>query len=198
MDRLEKQIEFIMQAEGLKGVLREAWGSGGRRESTAEHSWRLALLAGLLAPSFAADPGKTLMMCLIHDLGELYIGDIPAVSHPDEGEKHAAEERDAKRVFSLLPVDQGEALFSLWREYNDGSSAEARLVKALDKAETILQHNQGKNPPDFDYAFNLKYGKPYFSADPLLARLRAMLDAQTSARMDDAAAEKEEDGAKLT
>ena len=59
----------------------------------------------------------------------------------------------------------------------------AILEKALDKAETILQHNQGKNPPDFDYGFNLEYGKPYFSFHPLLKELRSLLDAQTAARI---------------
>ena len=57
---------------------------------------------------------------------------------------------------------------------------EAHLVKALDKAETILQHNQGKNPPDFDYAFNLTYGASYFKGDPRLEELRSILDAETN------------------
>lgn len=181
MHPLEKQIAFIKEAEGLKSVVREAWTSSGRRESTAEHSWRLALLAGLLAPSFDVDVGKTLMMCLIHDLGERYIGDISAASNPDCEEKHMLEERDARRVLSLLPKAQEESLLALWREYNASSSAEAKLVKALDKAETILQHNQGENPPDFDYEFNLRYGKEYFRGNPVLLRLREMLDTETAA-----------------
>ncbi len=180
MDTLEKQLDFIKQAERLKSVVREAWASTGRRESTAEHSWRLALLAGLLAPSFGVDVGKTLMMCLIHDLGELYMGDVSAASHPDEVEKHAAEERDVRRVLSLLPQEQKEALLALWQEYNANTTIEAKLVKALDKAETILQHNQGKNPSDFDYRFNLDYGKLYFSDHPLLLRLREIMDAETA------------------
>ncbi|MBC8570849.1 HD domain-containing protein [Zongyangia hominis] len=183
MDTLEKQLAFIRQAEGLKSVLREAWTSTGRRESTAEHSWRLALLAGLLAPSFAVDPGKTLMMCLVHDLGELYIGDVSAATHPNEADKHAAEERDVQRVLSLLPEEQKDELLALWREYNENLTAEAKLVKALDKAETILQHNQGENPADFDYRFNLDYGKAYFSSDPLLLRLRQLLDEETAAHI---------------
>lgn len=182
MDTLEKQLEFIKQAEGLKSVVREAWASTGRRESTAEHSWRLALLAGLLAPAFNVDMATTLMMCLIHDLGELYIGDISAAALPDETEKHKAEERDVKHVLSLLPTEQKKALLALWYEYNDNTTPEARLVKALDKAETIIQHNQGKNPPDFDYAFNLDYGKPYFSDHPLLLQLREILDRETALR----------------
>lgn len=122
------------------------------------------------------------MMCLIHDLGELYIGDISAAALPDETEKHIAEERDVKHILSLLPAKQKEALFALWREYNDNTSPEARLVKALDKAETIIQHHQGKNPPDFDYQFNLDYGKPYFTGHPLLQKLRDILDTETASR----------------
>ncbi len=182
---LQKQIEFIKEVEGLKSVLREAWGSSGRRESTAEHSWRLALMAGMLAPSFEVDLSKTLMMCLVHDLGELYMGDISAASNPDEEEKHGAEERDVKKVLSLLPDDQRDELFGLWQEYNENMTAEAKLVKALDKAETIIQHNQGKNPPDFDYEFNLDYGKQYFLDDPLLKQLREWLDCDTAAHMKD-------------
>ena len=183
MDLLEQQVAFIKEVEGMKSVLREAWTSSGRRESTAEHSWRLALLAGLLAPSFHVDLSKTLMMCLIHDLGELYMGDISAVSNPDKKAKHLAEEHDVRRILSFLPEAQQEALMALWREYNDENTEEAKLVKALDKAETIIQHNQGKNPPDFDYEFNLTYGEQSFTGDPFLIRLRKILDDETTVKM---------------
>ena len=183
MESLEKQIAFIKETEGLKSVTREAWTSTGRRESTAEHSWRLALMAGILAPSFGVDISKVLMMCLVHDLGELYIGDISAASNPDEIEKHAAEERDVRRVLSQLPKEQGDTIMALWQEYNDNATAEAKLVKALDKAETIIQHNQGNNPPGFDYDFNLVYGKQYFSDHLLLIQLRELLDKETSSHI---------------
>ncbi len=179
MDTLKKQITFIQETEGLKSVLREAWTAASRPESTAEHSWRLALLAGLLAPSFDVNTEKVLMMCLIHDLGERYMGDISATKNTDEYAKHAAEEQDIKKLLSLLPQKQAQSLLALWKEYNANETPEAQLVKALDKAETILQHNQGKNPPDFDYAFNLEYGKSYFQHHPLLQELRQMLDAET-------------------
>lgn len=183
MEALEKRIGFIKQAERLKSVEREAWTATGRRESTAEHSWRLALLAGLFAPEFEVDLGKTLMMCLVHDLGEVYMGDISAASGPDEEEKHREEERDVRQILSLLPKGQQETLLALWKEYNDNMTAEAKLVKALDKAETIIQHNQGQNPPGFDYEFNLEYGKQYFMGDPNLEFLRKLLDVETAARM---------------
>lgn len=181
INELTRQLDFIREAERLKSVLREAWTSTGRRESTAEHSWRLAVLAALLAPSFEVDMEKVLMMCLIHDLGELYVGDVSAASNPDEALKHAQEKRDVERVLSLLPETQGKALLALWQEYNDNSTPEAQLVKALDKAETIIQHNQGENPSDFDYGFNLAYGKQYFTSDPLLSSLRAILNNETAA-----------------
>lgn len=120
------------------------------------------------------------MMCLIHDLGELYIGDISAVSGPDETEKHRAEERDVRRVLSRLPEEQAAELLALWQEYNACDTPESRLVKALDKTETILQHNQGKNPPGFDYAFHLDYGKRYFDDHPLLRQLRELPDGETA------------------
>lgn len=182
MKDLEKRIAFIKQAEGLKSVLREAWTETGRRESTAEHSWRLALMAAVLAPSFEADLERTLLLCLVHDLGELYMGDISAASRPDERTKHEAEERDVKKVVSILPEEQETFFLKLWQEYNECLTPEARLVKALDKAETLLQHIQGKNPPDFDYAFNLEYGKQYFEGNPVLEELRELLDEGTRER----------------
>ena len=78
---------------------------------------------------------------------------------------------------------------NLWMEYTDGTTKEARLVKALDKAETILQHSQGQNPADFDYAFNLSYGKEYFDSGSGLMRLRELLDEKTKNRAAESSAE---------
>ena len=111
--------------------------------------------------------------------------DVPdPASNPDEEEKHRTEERDVRQILSLLPENQQEGLLELWKEYNDNTTAEAKLVKALDKAETILQHNQGQNPARFDYGCNLGYGKQYFMDNPLLRALRQMLDEETAAHMD--------------
>lgn len=126
-------------------------------------------MARLLAPAFRVDTGKTLMMCLIHDPEELYTSDISAAALPDETGKHIAEERDVRHVLSRLPAGQKEELFILWREYHDNTSPEARPVKAIDKAETIIRHNHGENPPDFDYQFNPDYGNPTSPAIPFYA-----------------------------
>ena len=71
---------------------------------------------------------------------------------------------------------------SLWDEYEAAQSPEARLVKALDKLETILQHTQGDNPRDFDYRFNLGYGRQFTADHPVLVELRAILDSETERR----------------
>ena len=149
-------------------------------ESTAEHTWHLALFAGIMLEHYPElDVGKTLLMCLIHDIGEIYDGDISAALLSDSSQKYQGEHRAAERVFSLLPDRQKKSFMDLWQEYEDGRTPESRLVKALDKAETIIQHNIGKNPPDFDYAFNLQYGKPYFTEDALLEEIRSALDEET-------------------
>ena len=104
MDFIEQYLRFIKEAELLKAVTRTAWTHDGRRESTAEHSWRLALFAGLAAGRL---PGlnreKVLMMSLIHDMGELYGGDISAALCPDPQEKTDEESRAVRKAFSLLP-----------------------------------------------------------------------------------------------
>lgn len=180
MDNLQKYLAFIKETEQLKSVLRTAFTSSGRRESTAEHTWRLTLFAALQGDEFPEiNLNRLLLMSLIHDIGELYEGDISATLCPDENEKYQTEHSAASKVFSLLPSAKASELMELWQEYNDNSSPEAHLIKALDKAETIIQHNQGKNPADFDYAFNLQYGNEYFQNDSLLIELRSILDQET-------------------
>ena len=184
LDRLDRYLKFINEAELLKSVLRDAYTSTGRQESTAEHSYRLTLFASLMSVEFPElDREKILKMCLVHDLGELYEGDIPAVLMPDAGEKHQIELRAVTKLFSMLPEDQAESFMALWMEYEKAESAEALFVKALDKAETILQHNRGKNPPDFDYGFNLEYGKEYFGRNEWFRELRKRLDTETKRRI---------------
>lgn len=79
--------------------------------------------------------------------------------------------------------EEGE-VSGLWEEYSQGITPEARFVKALDKAETIIQHSQGRNPAGFDYGFNLEYGKEYFEQDERLEALRSLIDAETRTRME--------------
>ena len=181
---LDKYIAFIEEKEKMKSVLRTSWNSSGRRDSDAEHSWRLALLAGVISEEYQElDLSKLLMMSLIHDIGEIYDGDISAALEPDQKSKFHTEYLAVQKVFSLLPQAQASKMLELWLEYNENKTAEAKLIKALDKAETIMQHNQGKPPVEFDYGFNLNYGKEYFEADKTLVDLRLYLDQKTREHM---------------
>lgn len=181
---MEQYLDFIKEAEGLKSTQRTAWTASGRRESTAEHSWRLALFAAVLCREFPElDREKVMFMSLVHDLGEIYSGDISAALKPDAGQKHEQERMDVAKAVSGLPGPSGDEIKALCEEYNEGKSPEARFVKALDKAETIIQHGQGMNPEDFDYDFNLTYGQDYFRQDERLKRLRELIDRDTEERM---------------
>ena len=182
MSAAESWLSFIKEVENLKNIRRSAWTSDGSQETTAAHSWRLAVMAGLLSEEDAyggLNSRRVLMMALVHDLGELYDGDVSAVLRPDPGKKYETEKAAVCRAVSMLEKKRQEEILELWEEYERGETAEARFVKALDKAETIIQHNQGQNPPDFDYEFNLEYGKPYFQEEGLLRELRERIDGET-------------------
>jgi len=82
-------------------------------------------------------------------------------------------------LLAPLPASLRQTITALWDEYEAASSPEARAAKALDKLETILQHTQGANPSDFDYRFNLDYGRAFTEGHPAIVKLRAVLDRET-------------------
>jgi len=180
---LDGVLTFLRAAERLKNVTRSAWTSEGRPESVAEHTWRLCLMALVLADRFpAVDAARLMQICLIHDLGEAIHGDIPAVDQHPGAAKAAQERADLLQLLEPLSPAVRGYITGLWDEYEAAETPEARLAKALDKLETILQHTQGKNPPDFDYRFNLEYGKRYTTDDPVIVAIRAVLDRETERR----------------
>ena len=194
-DELEGVLTFLRAAERLKTVTRSGWTSAGEPESVAEHTWRLCLMAMVLydrAPGI--DFARLLRMCLIHDLGEAIRGDVPAPAQVAGPDKAAGERADLLELTSSLPGDLRQDILELWDEYEAAQSPEARVAKGLDKLETILQHTQGRNPPDFDYTFNLGYGQRYTATDPVLAALRARLDAETARRANALGIEPSSDG----
>jgi len=182
-------LEFLRAAEQLKTTYRSGWTSAGRSESVAEHTWRLCLMSMMFADSFPeVDFARLVKICVIHDLGEAIGGDIPAI-HQVPGESKAAQEReDLLQLLRPLPERLRAEITALWDEYEAAASPEAKLAKALDKLETIMQHNQGRNPPDFDYRFNLDYGKRHTAGHPLIETVRALLDRDTAARAEESAA----------
>lgn len=177
-------LEFLRAAEGLKTATRSGWTSAGQPESVAEHTWRLCLMALVLHGSFPdVDFARLIKICIVHDLGEAIGGDVPAPEQARRGGSKAADERrDLLQLLTPLPPELRDEITSLWDEYEAARSPEARLAKALDKLETILQHTQGNNPSDFDYRFNLTYGRQYTADHPVLVAVRALLDEETERR----------------
>jgi putative hydrolases of HD superfamily len=186
-DELDGVLAFLRAAERLKTVTRSGWTSTGEAESVAEHTWRLCLMAMVLyGRAEDIDLARLLKMCLIHDLGEAIGGDVPAPAQVADRPKAGQERADLLSLVEPLPAAVQREILELWDEYEAASSPEAKLAKGLDKLETILQHTQGRNPDDFDYAFNLDYGQRYTAADPMLAALRSRLDEVTAQRARDA------------
>ena len=176
-------LDFLRGAEQLKNTLRSGYTSEGRQESVADHTWRLCLMALVFSEHFPdVDFARLIKICIIHDLGEAIGGDIPAPEQFEAGSKAGQERHDLFRLLEPLPATLHDDIVALWDEYEAASTPEARLAKALDKLETILQHTQGKNPADFDYRFNLHYGRKYTSDDPIIASIREVLDAETERR----------------
>ena len=180
-------LDFLRAAERLKVMTRSAYTTTGTPESVAEHSWRLCLMALVLRDHFPeVDLARLLSICIVHDLGEAIGGDVPAPEQArrlalDPAAGKAAQEReDLLTLVAPLPDAARSEILALWDEYEGAATPEARLAKALDKLETILQHTQGENPPDFDYRFNLAYGQAFTRDHPVIVALREILDRETA------------------
>jgi len=141
--RLARQIEFLLQIDGLKRVLRRSLIMGSsRRENSAEHSWHLAMMA-LILHEHANEPVDllhTIKLVLVHDIVELDAGDTFAYDFEGAKTKAAREQAAADRIFGLLPADQSAGLRALWDEFEARQSAESRFANALDRLMPMF-HN---------------------------------------------------------
>ena len=152
-------IEFLGLIEKLKCYTRHSWTSSGRRESIAEHSHRLAVMAMLCRDEFPdLDVNKVIKMCLIHDFGEAITGDVPAFLKTAEHED--AENTAIQQLLAALPEAQSAELSALFTEMKELSTDEARLYKALDNIETLISHNEADLSTWLprEYSDNLVYG----------------------------------------
>jgi putative hydrolase of HD superfamily len=148
--RLAKQVEFIVEIDKLKQVVRRTWLTDkSRQENDAEHSWHLGVMAILLlehAQQPRLDLLRVLKMVLIHDLVEIDAGDTFAYDDAGALDKAEREGAAADRVFALLPADQAAELRTLWEEFEARQTPEAKYAAALDRFQPML-HNyrtQGK------------------------------------------------------
>ena len=177
-------LDILRVAEKLKCNTRHCYTSSGRQESVAEHSWQIALMAMLIAPEFPeADMGKVIRMCLIHDIGEAFTGDIPAF------DKTAADSEKEDAVYDrwvqTLPEDTKQEFTALLAEMNALETLEAKIYKALDKVEALIQHNISDIstwlPLEYDLQF--RYGKENVKFSPWFQSLREEIDRWTSRKI---------------
>lgn len=178
--QLKVFLDFCHQTEGLKKLLRHSWLSDGRQESVAEHSWRISLMVMVLGSSFKVDIGRAIKMALIHDLAEVYAGDSWAFQGGQKN-KHQLEEAGLAKIVAKLPLGVKKEIRLLWQEYELCQSEEAKLVKALDKLEALIQHNESsvKTWDEREYAFNFYYGNEHCEDNPLLKSLRKLVKEET-------------------
>lgn len=179
-------IDFLRVMERLKDAPRHCWTTGGRRESVAEHSWRVALMAMLMADEFPeVDIDRVIRMCLIHDLGEAFTGDIPSFNKTQADE--AREETLLFRWVDSLPEPFRGEMRALYREMAARESPEAKLFKALDNLEAVIQHNESdlSTWSENEFSLNLVYGYDKAAWSPVLLALRDAVREETEARIEE-------------
>ena len=173
-------LDMLHTAERLKDTTRHCYTSGGRRESVAEHCWRAALMAYFLKDEFPeADMDKVIRMCLIHDLGEVFTGDIPTFEKTQaDGE---TEEALLHRWVAALPPELSRDMLALYEEMDARRTPEAKIYKAIDGLEAVIQHNESALDTwiPYEYELNLTYAADKVEFSPYLKQLRQALREET-------------------
>ncbi len=168
-----KLIDILYVTERLKDTTRHSYTAKGRHESVAEHSWQATLMAFFLRDEFPdADMDKVIKMCLIHDLGECFTGDIPAFY------KTSSDENTEKNLLyswvETLPEFYAAEMKALYDEMKKRETVEAKIYKAIDNLETLIQHNIAdlKTWIPCEYELNLVYGDDKVAFSEYLTELK--------------------------
>ena len=178
-------LAVLHTAERLKDTTRHCYTSQGRHESVAEHSWRVTLMAYLMRDEFPAQAmDKVMRMCLIHDLGECFTGDIPSFLKTDADT--AKEDALLIQWVETLPQPYRTEMAALYAEMDALETPEAKLYKALDKLEAVIAHNESPIsswlPREYD--LNLTYADENVAFSPYLTALRAAIRRETEAKIE--------------
>lgn len=140
-ERLSKQIQFIVEIDKLKHIFRQNIVTGTtRNENDAEHSWHLAIMAMMLYEysKVPVDVLQVIKMVVIHDLVEIYAGDTYCYDKRGYEDKAEREERAAEKLFGMLPEDQSEEIWNLWREFEELKTSEAKFAACLDRVQPLI------------------------------------------------------------
>ena len=174
-------LNILHVAEKLKDTPRHCTTSEGRTESVAEHSWRISLMAFLLRSEFSeADTDKIIKMCLIHDLGECFTGDIPTFIKTDN-------DRDVENQWlKSLPEEISKEMMSLYEEMDAQKTIESKIYKALDKLEALIQHNESplETWSENEYELNKTYAFDTVAFSDWLTELRKAILEDTLVKIE--------------
>lgn len=173
-------LDALCVAERLKDTTRHCYTSNGRRESVAEHSWMLTLMAFLLKEEFPeADMDKVIRMCIIHDLGEAFTGDIPVFDKTEGNER--TEEELLYAWVNTLPQEKAAEMMGLYEEMAARQTLEAKLYKAIDSLEAVIQHNLSDLATWIpkEYGLNMTYADDKVAFSDYLTALREEIRKDT-------------------
>ncbi|MDO4623008.1 MAG: HD domain-containing protein [Eubacteriales bacterium] len=169
-ERLQKQIDFILEIDKEKNIFRQTHLSGhGRNENDAEHAWHMAIAAFLLQEyaNEKVDIGRVMLMCLIHDVVEIDAGDTYAYDAEGLKTQKAREEAAKERIYSLLPEDQKAQLVELFDEFEANETADAKFAHAMDNFQPLLLNNSngGGDWLEHDVSAKQVYGRQSRTAE---------------------------------
>lgn len=181
-------IYFLHESEGLKRELRHSWLSDGRRESVAEHTWRMALIAIVLYKEVDKniDIGHVLKMIIVHDLGEVYAGDYQIYGKAVPENKHELEEKSLNKLLSTLPSYSKQEVLDLWNEFENRETIEAKFGVALDKLEVLIQHNEADVSTYLkgEGEYNLTYADDIVGYNKTLKEFRKLIREETKKKLE--------------
>ena len=173
-------LEALSVAERLKDTTRHCYTSKGRHESVAEHSWMMTLMAFFMKNEFPeADFNKIIQMCIIHDLGECFTGDIPTFLKTKEHEN--SEEEPLNNWIKSLPEAARSEMINLYKEMNERQTLEAKIYKAIDSLEALIQHNFSdiSTWSENEFDLNLTYADDRVDFSKYLSDLREEIRKDT-------------------
>ncbi|MBP5243123.1 MAG: HD domain-containing protein [Succinivibrio sp.] len=179
-------LQIVHFAEKLKDTTRHCTTSKGRAESVAEHSWRISIMALFLRSEFPElDIDKVIAMCLIHDLGEGFTGDIPSFNKTQNDEN--LEDSLFRKWIVSLPEGLSENIMSLYEEMSELKTKEAKLYKALDKIEAVIQHNESpiESWSENEYQLNQTYGLEEVKFSEWMKALRQEILNETLSKIEE-------------
>ncbi|MBE5881632.1 MAG: HD domain-containing protein [Lachnospiraceae bacterium] len=181
-----KLLEALSVAERLKDTTRHCYTKNGRHESVAEHSWMMTLMAFFIKDEFPeVDMDKVIKMCIIHDLGEAFTGDIPTFDKTEENEK--AEEKLLYAWVNTLPENYRTEMFALYDEMAKRETMEAKVYKAIDGLEAVIQHNISDLSTWIpkEYELNKTYANDKVEFSEYLKELREELRKDTLKKLEE-------------